>query len=123
MTLKPIRFIGEQIQVSFDRPPMLEKTPTCPDAITWRGETFRVTEMLASWVDYQRRGRMARNMQPQHAEVAAQRGSWGVGRFYFKIRVEGGQVFEIYYDRSPKGVDERKGLWMLVGEWKEVEED
>jgi len=59
---------------------------------------------------------MARNMQPQHAAVAAGRGSWGVGRDYFRVRVESGQVFDIYYDRAPKGSDARKGTWFLYRE-------
>ncbi|MCL4562986.1 MAG: DUF6504 family protein [Chloroflexi bacterium] len=119
MTHKPVRFIDEPIEVAFDRPTLLEKTPNCPDSIIWEGKVFRVSEMLASWVDYQRRGRMRRNMQPQHAEVAAQRGRGGVGRFFFQVRVNTGQIFEIYYDRSPKDVDDRKGAWVLVSEWGE----
>jgi hypothetical protein len=55
-------------------------------------------------------------MQPQHAAVAASRGSWGVGRYYFQVRTEGGQFFELYYDRAPKGSDQRKGAWFLVSE-------
>ena len=59
---------------------------------------------------------MARNMQPQHAAVASGRGSWGVGRDYFRVRVESGQVFDIYYDRAPKGAEARKGAWFLYRE-------
>jgi hypothetical protein len=72
--------------------------------------------MLASWVDYERRGRMARNMQPQHARVAETRGSWGVGRFFFQVKVSDGRIFELYYDRAPKDADQRLGSWMLVSE-------
>jgi len=59
---------------------------------------------------------MARNMQPQHAAVASGRGSWGVGRDFFRVRVEGGRVFDIYYDRAPKGSEARKGAWFLYRE-------
>jgi hypothetical protein len=52
-------------------------------------------------------------MQPQHAAVASQRGSWGVGQFYFRVRTESDQVFDLYYDRAPKDVDNRKGEWFL----------
>ena len=110
------RFIAEPIEAHFHQPPALEKKPGCPDAFTWRGETFRILEKLSEWHDYTRRGRMARNMQPQHAAVAAGRGSWGVGRDYFRVRVESGQVFDIYYDRAPKGSDARKGTWFLYRE-------
>ncbi len=117
MELKPLRFIGEPIQVIFDAPPALEKKPGCPDAFTWRAETYPITTLLAAWFDFQRRGRMARNMQPQHAAVAEGRGSWGVGRYFFRVQTENGQIFEIYYDRAPKDVDARKGSWMLVCEY------
>ncbi len=105
------------MQVEFDNPPAREKSPPCPDKIIWRGDSLRIAELVSAWVDYQRRGRMKRNMQPQHAEVASHRGSLGVGRFYFRVRLVDGRIFEIYYDRAPKDVDDRKGGWMLVGEY------
>ena len=109
-------FYSDPITVTFDRELILEKTPFCPGTFTWRGDTYKIVEMLSTWVDNRRRGRMARNMQPQHAAVAANRGSWGVGRYYFRVRVEGGRVFELYYDRAPKDADARKGTWILYGE-------
>ncbi len=108
--------IFEQIEVFFDTPPLLEKAPPCPAGFTWRDERFRVVELLSEWRDYGRRGRMARNMQPEHARVAAGRGSWGVGRFHFVVRVENGRIFEIYYDRAPGRAGERKGSWYLYAE-------
>jgi len=116
MHVKPLRFIGELIQVEFDRPPALEKKPSCPDRFIWRGETHRVVELLSEWHDYGRRGRMARNMRPTHAVVAEQRGSWGVGRDYYRVRTESGRVFDLYYDRAPKKTDHRKGAWFLYRE-------
>jgi len=115
--IKLKNFYSEPITITFDRELILEKVPFCPGTFTWRGATFTVVEMLSAWVDNRRRGRMARNMQPQHAEVAATRGSWGVGRYYFRVRVAGGRVFELYYDRAPKDADARKGTWILVGEY------
>jgi hypothetical protein len=117
MSYSPIHFIDEPITVSFDQPPALEKKPGCPDAFTWDDTTYHVIEDLSEWVDFKRRGRMARNMQPQHAAVASQRGSWGVGRYYFLVRVNTEQIFQIYYDRAPKDVDARKGSWVLAGEY------
>jgi hypothetical protein len=122
MKLVPLEFIGEPIQVSFDRPPEFEKRPPRPDGFTWRGESFRITELLEEWFDFQRRGRMARNMQPQHAAVASQRGSWGVGRYYFRVRTQQKRIFELYYDRAPKDADQRKGSWFLVAEYREAAE-
>jgi hypothetical protein len=116
MGVKPLRFIGEPIQVQFDRPPVLEKKPGCPDRFVWRGETYRIVETLSEWHDYRRRGRMDRNMRPEHAATAARRGSWGVGRDYYRVRTATGQTFDLYYDRAPKGVKDRKGGWFLYRE-------
>ncbi|MEA4909133.1 MAG: hypothetical protein GYA17_16990 [Chloroflexi bacterium] len=112
----PFRFIDEAVEVIFDRPPLLEKSPPCPDGFIWRDETFRVARMLAQWQDFRRRGRMERNMRPAHASRAALHGSWGVGRFYFRVEMTGGRVFELYYDRAPANAGERKGSWFLYGE-------
>lgn len=116
MDVRPLRFIAEPIEVFFEEKPLLEKKPVCPDAFKWRDQVYRIIEILSEWRDYQRRGRMARNMQPQHAAVAATRGSWGVGQYYFSVLTHTGQVFELYYDRSPKNVDDRKGGWFLYRE-------
>lgn len=112
---------------------MREKTPDCPNRFIWEDKTYRVLEMLSSWSDFKRRGKMARNMRPEHAAVAANRGSLNVGRFYFRIRAAVSsnspaaqlldsteQIFDIYYDRAMKNVDERKGQWFI---YRELEEE
>ena len=114
--IKEPRFIGQEIEVEFDQPPLLEKKPGFPSRFRWLDETFEITEKLSEWHDYRRRGRMARNMQPQHAAVAEKRGSWGVGRDYFRIQTDSNRIFELYYDRAPKTVDQRKGAWYLFRE-------
>ncbi len=112
----PIHFYDEHIDVIFNTPPVHEKTPPCPNGIIWNGKTFQITESLSEWVDFSRRGKMANNMRPEHAAVASTRGSLNVGRFYFQVKVDSGQIFEIYYDRAMKGVDRRKGEWFLYRE-------
>jgi hypothetical protein len=107
------KFIDEPIEVHFDVPPMLEKSPTCPNAFTWQGKILYIEKMLAEWHDYRRRGRMGRNMEPAHAQHASLTGSWGVGRFYFRVQVDDGRIFEIYYDRAPGDVNHRKGTWFI----------
>ena len=79
-----------------------------------------VAEVLSEWRDYGRRGRMAANMRPEHAELAAERGSWGVGRFFFRVRTDAGPIFDLYYDRAPKGTANRKGAWFLFREMAPV---
>ncbi len=120
MAYTPIRFIDDAIRVEFDQPPVFEKTPPCPQRFAWLEETLVVEEMLAEWSDFNRRGRMARNMQPGHAAVAASRGSLGVGRFFFRVRVTDGRIFDIYYDRAIQDADRRKGQWVL---WRELEQE
>lgn len=117
MEYTPLHFFDEPIEVSFDQPLTLEKSPdTPPNSFSWEGKTYQVVELLSSWNDYKRRGRMARNMQPQHAAVASTRGSLNVGRFYFRVRVDSGQIFDLYYDRMMKSVDDRKGQWFIYRE-------
>jgi hypothetical protein len=110
------RFIGEPVTVEFDEQPKWSKSPHCPSRVIWRGETHEITAVLREWRDYERRGRMASNMRPENARRARQRGSWGVGRFYFHIRFTDGREFELYYDRAPKGSDQRLGSWHLYRE-------
>ena len=117
----PLRFIGEPIDVYFDTPPVYEKKPGLPSGFTLRGEAFAIGKLLSEWHDYRRRGHMARNMRPTHSATASVRGSWGVGQDYFRVRTENGRIFELYYDRAPKSVDDRKGAWFLDRELREQE--
>lgn len=117
--LIPIHFYDDPIEVLFDSPPAREKTPGCPNGIIWAGKTYRILEALSEWSDFTRRGKFARNMRPAHAAVASTRGSLNVGRFYFRVRVDSGQIFDLYYDRAMKSVDERKGQWFVYRELTE----
>jgi hypothetical protein len=117
--MKPLRFINEEVEVFFERAPALEKMPGPPSGFIWRAERFVIVEILSEWHDYQRRGRMARNMQPQHSSAAERHGSWGVGQDYYRVRTEDERLFDIYYDRAPKDVDRRKGAWFLDREMSE----
>ena len=111
-----MRFIDEPIEVQFDSPPPLEKSPPCPQGFIWQSQIFRIVELLAEWKDFRRRGRMGRNMIPPHLSRAERIGSWGVGRFFFRVRTDGGRIFEIYFDRAPADAGDRKGSWVLFGE-------
>ncbi len=42
----------------------------------------------------------------------AHKGSWGVGRDYYRVQTDSGEIFDIYYDRKPKG--QKKGEWILL---------
>ncbi len=109
-------FYSEPIKVEFSSQATRKKSPPCPSSFTWQEQKFHITKCLSEWKDFGRRGRMAHNMQPQHAEMASQRGSWGVGRFYFEVETKSGQFFRIYYDRAPKNAFDRNGQWVLLAE-------
>ena len=109
-------FHSEPIEVRFVSPPAHLKTPPCPASFKWQNKTYTIRKCLSEWKEFGRRGRMAYKMQPQHAETASQRGSWGVGRFYFEVETTSGQYFRFYYDRAPKDSIDREGQWILLAE-------
>ncbi len=117
---RSVHFLDRPIEVSFDSPPAYEKSPPCPNSFTWEERTYRIVEEFSEWTDFSRRGRNARNMRPAHAEVASGRGSLNVGRFFFRVRTDTGELFDLYYDRAMKSVDERKGQWFV---YRMLEED
>ena len=109
-------FISEPITANFSSPPNYTKKPPCPDQFNWHNETFSIQACLSERRDYSRRGRMVKNMQPQHAQVASSRGSWGVGRVYYEVQTTNKRYFRLYYDRSPKDALDREGQWILLAE-------
>jgi hypothetical protein len=40
-------------------------------------------------------------------------GCWAV---LYRVRTDAGQVFDIYYDRAPQNIEDRKGSWFLYRE-------
>ncbi|NWF63439.1 MAG: hypothetical protein HXY38_03950 [Chloroflexi bacterium] len=118
----PVHFYDERIEVRFDEPPVREKAPHCPNGFIWHKTTYVIIAALSEWTDFTRRGKMAKNMRPARAAAAATRGSLNVGRYYFRVKVHSGQVFDIYYDRAMQSVDDRKGQWFLYRELKKTNE-
>jgi hypothetical protein len=111
-----LQFIDQPIEVRFDMSPLYAKSPPCPQGFFWQEKWYVITREVSAWSDFERRGRMGKNMQPTHATRAARAGSWGVGRFYYRVETDEGRVFDIYFDRAPHDVDDRKGNWFLLGE-------
>jgi len=110
------KFIGEEIQVFFEQPPLYSKKPDCPHGFIWLGKEFVILKLLTAREDYSRRGSQENNMSPERASRAKIKGSWGVGRYYFQVEVTGGRKFEIYFDRAPEKSDDRLGHWFLLSE-------
>jgi hypothetical protein len=110
------RFIDEAIVALFTVEPLLEKKPACPDAFLWGDHEFTISEKIMEWVDFSRRGKMARNMSDAHSLATSTKGSWGVGKFFFRVSTDQKRIFDIYYDRASKGSGKRKGQWFLLRE-------
>jgi hypothetical protein len=108
------QFVCEEIDVGFDKEFFLEKNPPCPNSVIWREGVIHITELISAWDDFSRKGKQARNMRTTHLERASKKGSWGVGRQYFKIKDEDGRILVIYFDRAPKDAADKKGRWILL---------
>ena len=119
--VKLINFISEPVNVDFSSPPAHSKNPHCPDRFYWRDHEWRIIACISEWKDFTRRGRMAKNMQPHHSRVASERGSWGVGRFYFDVHTQNGRCFRLYFDRAPEDSADRTGRWILLAELTHAE--
>ena len=117
-----IQFIDEPIQVEFKTKPILQKSPPCPHSFLWNEDEFTISKLVSSWQDFSRRGRMARNMSTAHTNTASRRGSWGVGRYYFRVLTQSKRIFDLYYDRSPRDSSDRMGSWFLLAELNESPE-
>ncbi len=116
----PIRFIGERIEAIYKLEQVRTKNPGCPDAIRWRSTEYTITKIINQWTDFSRKGNMQRNMSEAHHSRAEIKGSWGVGKVFFRVQVHTGQDFEIYFDRAPQNVLDRGGGWFLLQEHIEV---
>ena len=122
MMFQSIRFIDEPIAPQFEKEPLLSKKPGCPNRFEWRGQVYEIVELVSEWHDYSRRGKMSQNMRLSHSTRASQKGSWGVGVDYYRVRTVTNQFFDLYYDRAPKSVDDRKGGWFLYRELRFIED-
>jgi hypothetical protein len=118
IVFRPRTFIAAEIDVLFETKPSIEKKPQAPSGFIWDGTAFSVESVISEWHSFERTGRMGFNMKTPHLREAERRGSWGVGRFYFRVLVEDDRIFDLYYDRSPESAADRKGHWFL---WREME--
>ncbi|MBU6998752.1 MAG: hypothetical protein HXS41_05470 [Theionarchaea archaeon] len=114
-------FYCEPITVTFNREPLLEKKTGPPSAFVWRETSYTIIAVLRTWHDYNQRGRLdflydeKRGNAPRM--TLGKRGSWGVGRDYYRVETDSGEVFDLYYDRAPR--KHKKGEWILL---KKVEQ-
>lgn len=111
--LVPVKFINEVISVEFDNPPLYGKTPFAPDRFLWNEEIWHIKEVMLEWKDYERRGKASHNMRPTNFIKAMARGSFGVGRFYFRVNTQQDRIFLLYFDRAA----EKDQAWILHAEY------
>ncbi len=109
-------FYSEPITVKFAEEPLLEKKPGLPAEFIWRGKSYKITGLLKEWHDYRKRGRIEEFYGKRRGNApemkSDKRGSWGVGRDYYRVFTDSGEIFDIYYDREPSG--QKKGEWILL---------
>ena len=108
-------FISEEIEVWFREEPALKKKTGVPAGFVWSGERFEVSQLLAEWHDFGK-AREAGDTRRTEVQLVRTRGSWGLGRDYYRVRTVSGREFDIYYDRRPKS-REIIGVWVL---WREL---
>lgn len=117
-----MEFYSEPITVKFPVEPLLEKKPGLPAEFIWRGKPYKIITLLKEWHDYTKRGKIGKSYSQERGNAprmkSRKKGSWGVGRDYYRVLTDSGSVFDIYYDRSPTG-QKKKGEWVLL---KKVEE-
>lgn len=113
------KFISAEIEVVFKVEPLLKKRTGPPDAFAWEGQQFPIVAVLAEWHDYDKRRERDTTRRSQ-TQLTRKHGSWGLGRDFYRVRTENGRVFDLYYDRSPKGADDI-GRWVLYKELEESE--
>ena len=111
-----MEFYSEPITVEFCTDPLLEKKPGLPKTFTWRGKTYKITKLLKEWHDYRKREEIQHFHNTKRGNTPetklSRRGSWGVGRDYYRVLTDSNEIFDIYYDRKP--LREKKGEWVLL---------
>ncbi|MGD2250965.1 MAG: DUF6504 family protein [Candidatus Methanofastidiosia archaeon] len=107
-------FYSEPITVKFEKEPLLEKKPGPPDVFVWRGKSYTIIRVEKEWHTYNKQGKIEKfySQKGNAPELTPPKGSWGVGRDYYRVKTDTGEVFVIYYDRQPK--KSKKGQWILL---------
>ena len=112
-----MQFIGREISVTLPEEFSLEKKPPVPLSFVWQGRTHVIADMLAMWHRYGKPEIKTQGGRPPYfVRSGRTQGSWGQGRAYFRVRTTEGRLFDMYYDRAPKG-KRRAGAWFL---WREL---
>jgi hypothetical protein len=110
-------FYSEPIEVHFQREPLFEKKPGVPTSFYWRGKSYHICKLIKEWHDYRRKKKRHQFFSGKRKTLPpmkpGDRGSWGVGRDYYRVQTASGEIFDIYYDRRPRG-QTIKGEWVLL---------
>jgi hypothetical protein len=112
-------FISAVIEALFHREPAIKKRAGPPDAFVWDGRRFEVVEVLSEWHDYDKRREIGETRRSQ-SQLYRQRGSWGLGRDWYRVQTGEGRLFDLYYERRPRSRTVI-GSWVLYCELDETD--
>lgn len=117
------RFIGDEITPVFAEQPELEKKTGAPTGFVWRDRQYTISRVIREWHEYdQGRGAAHTAGRPPFSQRGVMnRGSWGAGKDCYRVLAHDGRIYDLYYDRRPKGKD-RKGRWVLFRDFGEITE-
>jgi len=86
------------IRGTFDTRAMGRGEPGLPTGFIWRERTFRVVEVLETW---------------KHSEREGGSGELYLRRHYFKLRMEDGAIWTVYFVRQTPKTGNVKQRWFL----------
>ena len=92
-------FVGQAITPTpgtFDATAMARGEAGVPREFTWRGRTYTVVELLASWKG-----------------TGTDRGETYLRRHWFHVRVASGETITLYCDRQARNAKRPKARWWL----------
>lgn len=111
-----MEFYSLPVEVEFDDEPLLEKKSGVPDRFSFRGRAYTIVSVEGEWHTYEAKGKTEKFYGKKRGNMPEmklrERGSWGVGKDYYRVKTDTGEVFVIYYDRQP--TKKKKGEWILL---------
>jgi phosphoribosylglycinamide formyltransferase-1 len=96
------QFVGEPIvpdRATYDPSRMAAGEPGLPARFSWRGQTFRVVEVLKSW----RQTGSCRHGSPESY----------VRKHWYEVLTDSGATMKLYFERQPRSRSDRGKRWWL----------
>lgn len=96
------QFVGEPIMpdaATYDPSRMAAGEPGLPAQFSWRGETFRVVQVLKTW----RQTGACRHGSPE----------FYVRKHWYEVLTDSGATMTLYFDRQSRSRSDRRKRWWL----------